>query len=186
MILKFTYRQKLKALPFLFMAALMLVYLMAVSDTIELRSSCNELTVQMISADDAPKQLASFTARLDELNGMAGNSNSGEGTDPLLNFISMHSTSSNKLINYLPLHFYQNQLYLIETRIAVYEGSYRSLLEFLFAFEKSYPSGKVVSVKFETETNAKSGKKRLLMTLYIQSITNEKDNSAKDQTTTNA
>ena len=186
MILKFTYRQKLKVLPFLFIAALILVYWMAVGDTIELRSTCNDLTVQMISASDAPKQLASFNARLDELNGMAGKSITAESTDPLLNFISTHSTSTNKLINYLPLHFFQNQRYLIETRIAVFEGNYRNLLEFLFAFEKSYPSGKVVSVKFETETNAKSGKKRLLMTLYIQSITNEKINTVKDQTTTNA
>jgi hypothetical protein len=186
MILKFTYQQKLKILPFVFLISVILVYWIAIRGTVQLKNSCDELKIQMISSEDAPVQLASLTARLDKLNRMTGNGENNDVTDPLLNFISTHSVSSAKLINYLPLHSYSKQIYLIETRIAVFEGDYSGLLTFLFTLEKSYASGKIVSVKFETETNLKTEKKRLLMTLYIQSITNEKNSSANNKITSNS
>ena len=169
----------------LFIVILLLIYWLSIRDTVELKTTCQDLTHQIILAGDAPKELSSLTLRLDELSGMTGKSITNEGSDPLLNFISTSTFSTNKLINYLPLHSYQNQRYLVETRTAVFEGTFRSLVEFLFDLEKRYVSGKVVSVKFETETNAKTEKKRLLMTLYIQSITSEKE-APSNHTTTNS
>lgn len=186
MILTLSYQQKLKILPFAFLAITLLVYWIAVSGTVELNKTCKGLQRQMISVDVAPRQIDSLASRLKELNRLTGNNLAGEGTDPLLNFISTQTGSSNKLINYLPLHFFRNQPYLIETRVAVFEGSFRNLLEFLFALEKGYPSGKVVSVEFKIETNLKTEKNRLLMTLYIQSITNEKDTISTDKTSSNS
>jgi hypothetical protein len=184
--MRFTYQQKLKILPIVFMVSFILVYWIAIGSTVQLKRSCNELKMQMISAGDAPAQLLSLTHRLEELNSLTGNNEKGEATDPLLNFISTNSASSTKLINYLPLHLYTKQAYLIETRIAIFEGSYVNLLTFLFNLEKNYSSGKVVSVKFETETNLKTEKKRLLMTLYIQSISNEKSPAGYDQKISNS
>lgn len=175
MNLKLTYKQKLKILPLVFLISLLLVYWIAIRDTLKIHWELNALKQQMITAGEAPKQLSALSSRLNELNRMSGKSNADQGNDPLLNFISTHSTASNKLVNYLPLHFFQNQGYMIETRIGVFEGDYRNLLYFLFELEKNYAVGKVVSVKFETETNVKTEKRRLLMTLYIQSVTNEKD-----------
>jgi hypothetical protein len=177
MKLKMTYQQKLKLLPWLLLAGIILVYWVAVSGTVKLKASCNELRKEMISAGDAPAQLISLTTRLNEYNAVAGNNQKDGGSDPLLNFISINSTSGASLISFLPLHVYMKQPYIIETRIAIFEGNYSSLLTVLFNLEKNYSSGKVVSVKFETETNLKTEKKRLLMTLYIQSVSNDKTNS---------
>jgi hypothetical protein len=183
MNLKFTYQQKLKFFPLLFLMAVILVYWIAVSGTVELKKSCTNLRKQLVSAGDAPTQLASLQARLNELNKMKGNIEKEEGTDPLLNFVSINPVPATRLINYQPLHFYTRQPYLIETRIAVFEGNYNSLLKLLFTLEKSYSAGKVVSVKFETETNLKTEKKRLLMTLYIQSISNDKNPVRREKST---
>jgi hypothetical protein len=179
MILKFTYQQKLKMLPYCFLVMGLLVYWIAISGTVQLKKDCNIIKDQMISMGDANAQLITLTNKLEELNKLTGDNEKGETTDPLLNFISSHSTSSVKLINFLPLHIYSKKPYLIETRIAIFEGSFMNHLTFLFNLEKNYYSGKIVSVKFETETNLKTEKKRLLMTLYIQSISNEKKSSAE-------
>lgn len=183
MILKFTYQQKLKILPYSFLVMGLLVYWIAISGTVQLKKSCNTIKNQMISMGDANAQLLLLTHKLEELNKLTGDNEKDETTDPLLNFISSHSTSLVKLINFLPLHIYSKKPYLIETRIAVFEGSFINQLTFLFSLEKNYYSGKVVSVKFETETNLKTEKKRLLMTLYIQSISNEKKPSSETDPT---
>jgi hypothetical protein len=181
-----SYKQKLKILPYLFLAVIILVYWIAVSGTVDLFRACTELQRQIVSAGVAPRQIDSLASRLNDLNRLTGNNETGIETDPFLNFISTRTNSSNRLIKYLPLHFFRNKSYLIETRSAVFEGSFRSLTEFLFALEKEYPSGKIVSVKFETETNLKTEKTRLLMTLFIQSVTNEKDTLNTDKTTTDS
>jgi hypothetical protein len=181
MILKLTYHQKLKLLPFSFIIVTIIIYWIALSGTFKLKKECKELKDQMISAGDASAELASLTARLNELGLKTGDNEQDVKSDPLLNFISTYSISSPKLVNYLPLHLFKKNPYLIETRIAVFEGSYADLIIFLFSLEKKYNLGKVVSAKFETETNLKSGKKRLLMTLYIQSISDDKDQNANDK-----
>jgi hypothetical protein len=182
MILKLSYQQKLKSLPWVLLAGILLVYWIAISGTVTLKRNCKELRNQMISAGDAPAQLVSLTSRLNDFNAYTGNSQKDRGGDPLLNFFSTNSSSDADLIDFLPLHAYARQPYLIETRIAIFEGNYSSLITVLFTLEKNYPSGKVVSVKFETETNLKTQKKRLLMTLYIQSISNDKNPAAYDKT----
>jgi hypothetical protein len=175
------YKQKLKILPYLFLVIVILVYWLAVSRTIGLQKECKELHRQIASAAVAPRQIDSLASRLNDLNRLTGNNVTNAETDPFLNFISTHATSSNRLIQYPPMHYFNNQHYLIETRSAVFEGSFHGLILFLFALEKEYSSGKVVSVKFETETNIKTGEKHLLMTLYIQSITNEKETVVTDK-----
>jgi hypothetical protein len=182
MIPKLTYQQKLKLLPWVFLAVIILVYWIAVSGTVKLKNRCNELRKEMILAGDAPAQLVSLTARLNEFNSMAGNNQNNGSSDPLLNFISTNSSPGVSLINFLPLHVYTRQPYVIETRIAIFEGNYSSLLTVLFSLEKNYSSGKIVSVKFETDTNLKTAKKRLLMTLYIQSVSNDKNPAGYEKT----
>lgn len=182
MILKLTYQQKLKLLPWALLAGLLLVYWIAVSGTVKLKRSCNDLKKQMTSAGDAPGQLVSLTARLNQLNALTGNGLKDGGGDPLMNFFSTNKISGADLINFLPLHAFTRQQYLIETRIAIFEGNFSSLLTVLFTLEKNYPSGKVVSVNFETETNLKTERKRLLMTLYIQSVSNDKNPAGYDKT----
>lgn len=176
MKLKFTYSQKLKILPVAVLAAMLLIYVVTVSRTVQLNRYCKINTAQNLSPSELSLQLDSLNIRLSKVNQLTGNNDPAKSTDPLLNFISTTLVPSGKLVEYLPLHEFRIQNHLVSTRIAVIESDYKSLLIFLNNLEKNYLEGKVASVKFEKETNIRIGRKRLLMTLYIQSITDEKSN----------
>jgi hypothetical protein len=179
---KLTYHQKVKALPSAFLCALLIIYLVAIKDVLKLHQDCSELNIQISKATDAPKETLTIRSKLNEINLIAGKSKDPENTDPLLEFISASSINKTiQLVEYQPVHQYKNQSNQIETRIACFEGSFSHLLKLLYRLEKEFKAGKVVSVKYQTETDFKTNKTRLLMTLYIQSITNDKEEINVDQ-----
>jgi len=184
MFKRFSYKQRIKLLPVGFAIALLLIYWIAIHDTVKLRQNCKALIEESRVAGDAPQQIAITRSKLDEINAFAGKKSNASETDPLLEFVSNSNTS--KLINlvdYQPVHTFQHQNYQVETRIAVFESSYTNLLKFLYNLEKDFKSGKLVSVRFQTETNLKTERKRLLMTLYMQSVRNEE--TANNESSTN-
>jgi hypothetical protein len=132
------------------------------------------LAEQVRIAGDAPQQVALIRGKLEELNKVMGKDTMASGTDPLLEFITTSNADKRfNLVDYMPLHMFLHQNYQVETRVAVLEGSYTRLLKFLYHLENEFRIGKVVSVKFESEINVKINKKRLLMTLYVQSVINQ-------------
>ncbi|MDP4209202.1 MAG: hypothetical protein Q8928_10350 [Bacteroidota bacterium] len=173
MALKQTYRQKLKFLPLLFLVSVLLTYWFAITETVNIKGDCIRLHEEARIADNAPVQTALIRKKLDDINQIAGKDSLTSETDPLLEFVSHYTNRSVNLVDYQPLHTYQHQKYKVETRTAIFEGSYTNLLKFLFTIEKKFRSGKIVSVKFETETNLKTEHKRLLMTMYVQSVKND-------------
>ena len=182
MFKRLSFKQRVKLLPAGFLIALLLIYWIAVRDTFKIKQNCKALTEESRNAGDAPQQIVIIQSKLSEINTIAGK-NSGNETDPLLTFISNSKTAQINLVDYQPVHTFQHQNYMVETRIAVFESSYVNLLKFLYHLEKDFKSGKLVSVKFQTETNLKTERKRLLMTLYIQSIRNE-ETEANDASST--
>jgi hypothetical protein len=173
MLKKLSYKQQLKLLPVAFIISLLLIYWIAIHGTIAIRHDCKELTEQSKVAVNAPGQVEIIRNKLDEINQIAGG-NQFQATDPLLEFISNSGYSGvTSLVDYQPVHIFNHENYRVETRIAVFEGSFTSLLKFLYHLEKEFKSGKIISVKFQTEINFKTNRKRLLMTIYIQSLRNE-------------
>lgn len=179
---KFSYSQKLQLLPFVFIIILFIIYGIAIKDVLNLRGDCHALMDQIIKTKDAPRQMAISRQRLNELNQIAGKGTDSLLTDPLLEFISIEENHKLvQLVEYQPIHQFKSQHYQVETRIACFEGSFSRLLGLLYAIENNFKEGKVISVKYQTETNFKTNKRRLLMTLYIQSISNEQENISKNQ-----
>jgi hypothetical protein len=176
-----TYKQKVKLLPIVFLVALLLIYGLAIRETLNMKRGCHDLTEQTKVAGDAPQQMARIHGKLDELNLMMGKDTVNSGTDPLLEFVSTSVNTNIGLVDFQPMHVFQHQNYRVETRIATFEGSFVNLLKFLNNLEKGFKSGKVVSVKFQTETNFKTDRKRLLMVIYIQSVKNDENQSSETQ-----
>jgi len=172
MLKRFTYRQRLKYLPVGFVLALLLIYWLAIRETVKIKNDCSELIKQTKTAEDAPQQMRLIKTRLDELNNVMGSDTVKSDADPLLKFVSRLNSNNSNLVDFQPLHVFEHQNYQVETRIAVFEGTYVNLVKFLFDLEQKFLAGKVVSVKFQTETNFKTERKRLLMTLYVQSVKN--------------
>ena len=176
MFKKLPYKQKVKLLPIAFLLSLLLIYSIAIRDTFKIKQNCNLLLEESKNAGDAPQQIAIIQGKLNLINSIAGRDSVNE-TDPLLTFISSSEAGQVSLVDYQPVHTFQHENYQVETRIAVFESSFTNLLKFLYHLEKEFKSGKLVSVKFQTETNLKTERKRLLMTIYIQSIKNEEKNT---------
>ena len=182
MDLKFTYRQKIKLLPLALILILIIIYGVAIKDVVSLHHDCIGLMDQISQTKDAPQEMASTERQLNEITQITGKVADPRDTDPLLEFISEADIKNAvQLVEYQPVHQFQSQHYRIETRIACFEGSFSHLLELLYQMEKQFKAGKVVSVKYQTELNFKTNKRRLLMTLYIQSISNNKDNTKMNQ-----
>jgi preprotein translocase subunit SecF len=173
MFQKLTYKRIIKFLPIGFIIVLMLVYGLAIHETLSLKRKCKELTEQTIAAEDAPKQIVLLKNKLDDLNKVMGKDTTDAESDPLLRFVAGSNTNNNvRLVDFQPLHVFQHQNYQVETRVAVFAGQFVNLVRFLYSLERDFNSGKVVSVKFQVETNYKTNRKRLLMTLYVQSVKN--------------
>jgi hypothetical protein len=181
MFKQLSYRKRIKLFPVGFLIAFLLIYLLAIRETLKIKKECKELAGQTNAAKDAPRQMAQIQNKLNELNNIMGKGDKESDSDPLLEFVSSSNSSGTSLVDFQPLHVYQHQNYQVETRTAVFEGSYINLLKFLHAVEKGFKSGKVVSVKFQTETNLKTERKRLLMSLFIQSVKNETADNAQPQ-----
>lgn len=176
MKLNLSYKQKLRILPAVVSVAIILVYIIAISRTIQLNRYCKKTAIQNLSSEELKMELETLSSRMLLMEGISGRNGTLNGTDPLLNFISIKLKQSGELVEYLPLHECRIQNHIVSTRIAVIESDYRNHLIFLNDLEKNYMDGKVVSVRFESDINMKSGKKRLLMTIYIQSIRDDKSN----------
>lgn len=172
MLKKLSYKKRLTYLPAAFLLAVLLVYLLDIRETLSVRSECQTLLEQTRTAEDAPKQMALIRTQLDELNNVMGKDTVQSESDPLLEFVSGLNSGNINLVDFQPLHMFEHQNYLVETRVAVFEGSYVNLVKFLFHLEHDFKGGKVVSVKFQTEINYKTNRTRLLMTLLVQSVKN--------------
>lgn len=170
MFKKLTYKQLIRFLPVIFVLTIILIYWLALSETITLKYKCKELAEEISNAKDAPKQLFSIRNKLEDLNKIMGKDTLNSDTDPLLRFLTDSEPNSINLIDLQPLHVFQHQNYQITTRVAVFEGRFIDLTKFLYHLEKDFNAGKPVSIKYQSETNYKTGKKRLLMTLLIQSV----------------
>lgn len=170
MFRQLTYRQLIRILPVMLLFTFILVYWLALGETFALKHKCNELVEEINNAKEAPKQLYVIRNKLDELNKMVGKDTLNSETDPLLRFLSDSEPNNINLVDLQPLHIFQHQNYQVETRVAVFEGKFIDLTKFLYHLEKEFNSGKAVSIKYQSETNFKTGRKRLLMTLLIQSI----------------
>ena len=171
MFKKLAFKQRLKYFPFAFLIALLIVYRFAISETIKIYLESIELLNQTNTASEAPNQIAIIQKKLSDMNNIMGKESKETDSDPLLGFFtSLKLNNSINLVDFQSLHVVENKNYRIETRVAVFEGSYNNLLKFLYKLEKQFKYGKVISVDYSIDTNFNTKKKRLLMKLYIQSI----------------
>jgi hypothetical protein len=168
---KISYTQLIKYLPYGFVLLLLLIYYIAIKNTLVLKAECSKLIKEKTLEQGAPTEILTLKNKLFEINQIIGNVGDENETDPLLEFISSQNKNNrSKLIDYQPSHFNKNKLFLVETRIAKFEGSYINLLKLLYNFEQNFKAGKVVSVSFETVQKLNNDRLGLTMTIYIQSI----------------
>lgn len=152
-----------------------LIYVFAVSNTLELRNECRQLEIQNDSAAGAPQRLIRLRAELDELESMTGrNDTTSSVHEQLLGIVSAYCQENQLVLRDFsePVR-YRSDEWLIETHPLTVEGEYIPLLKLVHRLEQDR-NGKVVSVNFHSKQDNKTQQLSLMVTIYVQNIIRQK------------
>jgi hypothetical protein len=176
---KLSWKQKNRLLLFAALATLWIVYAFAVSNTLGLRSECNELQLQLDSASGAPgraQELRSELQRLEEITGGTADSATASVAlhEKLLSIISAYCQENNLILRDFatPLR-YSQQEWIVETHPVTVEGNFISLVKLVQLLEQE-KTGKVISADFRSRRDNKTQALSLTVTIYVQNIIREK------------
>lgn len=175
MIKKLDPKKKLILLGGGFLLALILVYTIAVSGTLELRSNCKSLNSTISSLEQAPLEIKKIEKRLLEMNRLLSSGKSGDDDfhEEFLTFLTTYCNKNNLIIKNFPKpHKAISNKYTIETNIVTFEGDYKELIELVYNLEISHLKGNITSVSFDTKPDFRNGIYKLNLTIYEQNIYN--------------
>lgn len=172
---KLSWKQKNRLLLCGSFVLLWAVYSFAISNTINARSQCNRLQLQVDSASDAPEKLVRLTNDFQKLETIT-NTNDTSITlhERLLDVITKYCQQNNLVLrDFASPVCYKQQEWLVETHPVIVEGAYVNLLKLLHKLEQE-KTGKIVSVDFQSKRDNKTQALSLTATIYVQNIIREK------------
>ncbi|MBI2281704.1 MAG: hypothetical protein HYU68_13595 [Bacteroidetes bacterium] len=175
---KITYKNKLLYLLISGGLFCVILYNLAISDTLNLAIENNTLEGQIIENIDAPKQIQSIKQKLLKIEQLIGDKNQHETNvhQLLLESITQYNQKKALVLQDFPQPFISsNNGYVTKTAKVTVEGDFINLLKLVYFLEQNYQIGKVVSVNFETTKELYKRKRELHSTIYIQDIKAIKD-----------
>lgn len=152
---------------------LFLSYQLAFKETFAILKKNENLQTQLVDIDNAPKEIKKLE---NELNLVEGNSKilySGvlQFRENLLSEMTQLSAKYNINIISFPEYFLDEKAeFALTTSPIILEGEFKNLHQLIDNFERNKSSGKISAANFKLEKMHRSKKKKLLLTLYIQSI----------------
>ena len=161
-----SYRQKNRYLAFACCLAGVLVYLLAIKQTLVLREQSAQLEQKVAAGNEINQLKAKWKALGSQL--AAGEK---EENGMLIEAVSNLCQQKQLRLHSFPKPDIHHVAGLdIATSRFVVEGDYHSLLELLYELEKSVGAGKVASVAFTVSENPTSRKRELDLTIFWQNI----------------
>lgn len=170
-----SWKQKNRLLFIGFLLLCWIIYGFAVSNTLQAKSECERLQLQLDSATGAPERLASLRAKLEQLNVISGTSETAQSDstvhEELLNLVSEYCGEHALVLRefLLPVEYEQEDWH-VETHPFTVEGNFREIVLLLEYLRKQVP-GKPVSADIHTRTDPKLKVTSLLVTIYVQHLT---------------
>ena len=175
-MIKQTLTYKNKYWAFLLVSGLfcIVIYKASIKRTVQLRSDCIEMSEKLESVSKAPEAIKKLQSDIKRLDALFGNT----GGDDLNNRATIIEKCSDyckgKNIRVDQINEPNIQVredLIIETTEIQFEGKHKSLMQLIHYLETSTLPGKITSVSFRKEINKRSKQERLLLQLFIQSIT---------------
>jgi hypothetical protein len=154
-----------------------LAYRIAISRTIttinklhKIESFSGQFETARLNIAGAEKQLQVINARIGEYFG-----DKTAFQRDLFNRTSIYCADNSLIIKDFPqVHCWKKQDYQFLTGFARLEGTFLPLLKFINNIENSHLYGRIVSLSFSANEDRKMKKTRLSLSIYIQTIKNEK------------
>lgn len=170
---KITYKNRLIYLLISAGLFAIILYNIAISDTITISSENTRLETQIIENIDAPKQIQSIKQKLYKIDLLIGNKTQEEIDvhQLLLESITSFNYNNRLVLQDFPQPFILTKDgYETKTAKVTIEGGFINLLKLVHFLEQNHKIGKVVSVDFESIKKSNNTKKELHSTIYIQNI----------------
>jgi hypothetical protein len=183
MIKRLSYKNKIIFLGVAAILLFILIYQMAIAETLAAYSKLKMSENQLVMIEKAPEEIASIKAKLDKFaTSVGGSMDTVYRNEPLLEFLSdVCKKNQTVLADYLSPHVFNQDDFVIETKTAVIEGRFLNLISTMHEVERNYLHGKTISASFQLKEDLKSGQRRLYLTLLIQSVINQHDSNAKQK-----
>ncbi len=155
-------------------------YALAISKTVEERSTYVELTEKMLGAKSLTVDLQKWKALNLQLDGRLGGEMILSGfQENLLGSVGKFCSQNDLTLSDFSEPFEGHEGgYSIETIILKIEGDYKPLLQLVHHLETGFKGGKVASVLFATEKNYRKNREELFLELYIQKVKIQKDENS--------
>lgn len=167
------YKSKVILLYAGFIAIMVIVYELAMKETIRLKRSYSEITVKLEQAGQVDLKINELEDRLSSLQTVMGQiyDQPLEIQEALLEKITTYCNEHDLTIREVrPMHTANNLSYRIETSNYIIEGRFIPLLQFLEYLEKDNICGKIVSIEFYKKREIKTKKERLYLSVFLQNI----------------
>ena len=155
------------------LAALILVYMLAIRNTLALYEENQKLESFVHVHKSSAQKYADVKLRSEEINSKVKKyfADSATHDENLIKVVSELCHSEGVLLKEMPLIEKNKQgNYYIYTNRLVLEGGYHGLLKVLHQLENKQNVGRIASAQYKTYTDHKKKKEVLTLLLYIQTI----------------
>ena len=182
MIKNLTYKQQLLyALIGGFIFSIV-IYNVAISNTISLVVKNSAFREQISKNQDAPEQIKFAKQKIKRIEQLVGTNNDYSEIDIhqiLLESVTSYVQKNGLILKDFPQPFVGVENgYITKTVQLTVEGDFIPLLKLIYFLETDYSVGKVVAVDFKTSKERRTRKRKLNTTIYLQNVkaeTNEEN-----------
>ncbi|OFX36398.1 MAG: hypothetical protein A2X08_14930 [Bacteroidetes bacterium GWA2_32_17] len=168
-----TYNKKVKLLAIGVVVMLFLSYYLSFRKTINIYMECSEYKNQLKNIQTAPSEILNVEQQLASIERSVG-MNPDTSTDfqkILLEKVSEYCQKNNVVLTEFPETIYfKNQDFEVETNQVVIEGNFIKILTLVYNLEQKFRLGKIVSLRFASQKDYKTGSIKLFATLYFQNF----------------
>jgi hypothetical protein len=166
-----TYRTRMKLMPLLILLAGLLVYWMAIGNTVELASQVKELELKASRLSDAPLQIQMLKRRLQEMESRIGNHSGTISQEEIFRKLSAYCRQNGLVIREFPVpHKVISDDYRVDTYRTGVEGNYRQLLRLVYHLEQQTYLGKMAGLKFELKKDRRTREEYLVLNVFLQTV----------------
>lgn len=155
------------------LAFAVLVYLLAIQNTVSLWYENKELQGKLAQAEQAPVQIRILEDKLATFNSQLGIYlvEHNDNQERIVQVVNEFCQKNHLLLREIPELVMQQEgdFEVISTQI-VAQGAYRDLVKMVYFFEKQHKIARVTSVKFEKSQDPKTRKTFLAVHLLLQNI----------------
>ncbi len=178
MIKKLTYYQRLRFMLIIASLFSIILYQLAVSDTIDLIIENGNMEEQVSNNQNAPEQIASIKNQLAKIDQLIGNQATEELDvhQLLLESVTGYVQENNLILKDFPQPYSMlDNGYITKTAVVTVEGDFIRLLKLSNYIETVYQAAKIVAIDFKATKELRTRTRKLNSTIYLQHVKTEEN-----------